>query len=151
MCNRTLKRTSDSIYIHLLRPTFIFCTSALLRLLSSHPISAYGVLPTREIFICWASSFIVFEYVWGIRGWTMETRVLYFEERWAYFLGFGKIFGFIYLIGGGVFIELWVLGLPLSVLTLWAPSMIIRIGLVAILVPFVIPEKLPLFFFLYID
>lgn len=30
-------------------------------------------------------------YKWLYMGWTLEHRLTYLEEHWAYFLGFGKI------------------------------------------------------------
>jgi len=38
----------------------------------------------------WIYAFYSFEYKWINKGWTLEKRIDYFEERWAYFIGFGK-------------------------------------------------------------
>jgi len=39
--------------------------------------------------ICWIYSLYSFEYKWILEGWNLETRLHYFESRWAYFAGFG--------------------------------------------------------------
>ncbi|CAG8483119.1 5279_t:CDS:2 [Paraglomus brasilianum] len=41
------------------------------------------------IFFCWIYAFYSFEYKWTAEGWNLEQRINYFEERWAYFAGFG--------------------------------------------------------------
>mmetsp|Transcript_43873 Transcript_43873/g.68661 ORF Transcript_43873/g.68661 Transcript_43873/m.68661 type:complete len:128 (+) Transcript_43873:56-439(+) len=37
----------------------------------------------------WMTSFYAFEYVWAYIGWDLKTRIQFFENRWAYFAGFG--------------------------------------------------------------
>ncbi|KAJ3326439.1 Etoposide induced 2.4 mRNA [Blyttiomyces sp. JEL0837] len=44
---------------------------------------------TSFMMVNWISAFLCFEYKWVGRGWTLDRRVEYFEERWAYFAGFG--------------------------------------------------------------
>ncbi|CAG8461328.1 650_t:CDS:2 [Paraglomus occultum] len=41
------------------------------------------------MFICWIYAFYSFEYKWTAKRWNLEQRIDYFEERWAYFAGFG--------------------------------------------------------------
>ncbi|KAI9310883.1 etoposide-induced protein 2.4-domain-containing protein [Dichotomocladium elegans] len=38
---------------------------------------------------CIVMSYYSFEYKWLYMGWTLEQRLAYVEEHWAYFLGFG--------------------------------------------------------------
>ncbi|KAI8367665.1 etoposide-induced protein 2.4-domain-containing protein [Radiomyces spectabilis] len=38
---------------------------------------------------CFIMSYYCFEYKWVYYGWTMEQRLLFVEQNWAYFLGFG--------------------------------------------------------------
>ncbi len=38
---------------------------------------------------CLQTGLYAFEYTWINIGWTLPQRILYFEERWLYFLGFG--------------------------------------------------------------
>ncbi|KAI7864977.1 etoposide-induced protein 2.4-domain-containing protein [Spinellus fusiger] len=38
---------------------------------------------------CAIMSYYCFEYKWGYLGWTLEQRLTYLENHWAFFLGFG--------------------------------------------------------------
>ncbi|KAI7848028.1 etoposide-induced protein 2.4-domain-containing protein [Circinella umbellata] len=38
---------------------------------------------------CAIMAYYAFEYKWLYMGWTLEHRLTYLEEHWAYFLGFG--------------------------------------------------------------
>ncbi len=46
------------------------------------PAMAFG-------YSCLQTGLYAFEYTWINIGWTLPQRILYFEERWLYFLGFG--------------------------------------------------------------
>jgi len=39
--------------------------------------------------ICWLYGFYCFEYRWINQGWMLQKQLDYFEEHWAYFIGFG--------------------------------------------------------------
>lgn len=39
---------------------------------------------------CAIMGYYCFEYKWLYFGWTLERRLSYLEQHWAYFLGFGK-------------------------------------------------------------
>eukprot|EP00808_Paulinella_micropora_P015140 g24699.t1 len=39
--------------------------------------------------LCWLYSFYSFDYLWNLQGIAFEDRCQYFQERWAYFTGFG--------------------------------------------------------------
>ena len=69
--------------------------------------------PMSFVFASWLYSFYCFEYVWIRMGWSLERRLKFFEERWAYFLGFG---------------------LPCTLITFWFPQMI-GSGLFALVFP----------------
>eukprot|EP00045_Choanoeca_perplexa_P022442 m.9567 g.9567 ORF g.9567 m.9567 type:complete len:317 (-) comp9448_c0_seq1:58-1008(-) len=49
-------------------------------------------LPLSFLYNCWISSLYCFEYSWINAGWSLQTRVEYFETHWAFFLGFGLPF-----------------------------------------------------------
>eukprot|EP00730_Choanoeca_flexa_P015367 TRINITY_DN7044_c0_g1_i3.p2 TRINITY_DN7044_c0_g1~~TRINITY_DN7044_c0_g1_i3.p2 ORF type:complete len:320 (+),score=48.69 TRINITY_DN7044_c0_g1_i3:115-1074(+) len=49
-------------------------------------------LPLSFLYNCWISSLYCFEYSWINNGWSLQRRVEYFEQHWAYFLGFGLPF-----------------------------------------------------------
>ncbi|KAI9143032.1 etoposide-induced protein 2.4-domain-containing protein [Paraphysoderma sedebokerense] len=64
--------------------------------------------PLSFIYVSWIYSFYSFEYKWVNRGWGLEERCSYFEERWCYFSGFGfpfTLFTFFFpqIISGGIF------------------------------------------------
>ncbi|KAG9097816.1 hypothetical protein FRC06_007162 [Ceratobasidium sp. 370] len=42
------------------------------------------------IFVCWIDAFYCFEFTWIAKGMRLSECVRYEEERWAYFLAFGK-------------------------------------------------------------
>ncbi|RHZ60299.1 hypothetical protein Glove_355g73 [Diversispora epigaea] len=44
------------------------------------------------MYFCWIYAYYSFEYKWINKGWTLEQRIEYFEERWSYFAGFGFTF-----------------------------------------------------------
>eukprot|EP00474_Spongospora_subterranea_P011369 CRZ11827.1 hypothetical protein [Spongospora subterranea] len=41
------------------------------------------------IALTWLYSFYMWEYKWTLQGWSIESRVTFFQRRWPYFLGFG--------------------------------------------------------------
>jgi etoposide-induced 2.4 mRNA len=43
-------------------------------------------------YFCWIYAYYSFEYKWINQGWKLEKRIEYFEEKWAYFAGFGFTF-----------------------------------------------------------
>lgn len=56
----------------------------------------------------WLHALYSFEYKWSLEGWKVETRIEYFERRWAYFCGFGlpaALIGYFFpkWIGSGFF------------------------------------------------
>ncbi|ORX94078.1 EI24-domain-containing protein [Basidiobolus meristosporus CBS 931.73] len=40
-------------------------------------------------YLCWLNAYYSFEYKWINKGWSLDQRLNYFEEHWAYFAGFG--------------------------------------------------------------
>lgn len=76
------KVLSDEIFRSLLVGNYLIITSL------SYFIPIIGpVLSFLQL--CWIYSFYTFEYNWINQGWPLENHLLYFEDRWAYFLGFG--------------------------------------------------------------
>merc|ERR1711916_262107 len=68
--------------------------STTMQLLMLLQASAMAFIPTIGpilcfIYTCWITSLYCFEYSWISAGWSLQKRVTYFEEHWAYFLGFG--------------------------------------------------------------
>mmetsp|Transcript_4326 Transcript_4326/g.6866 ORF Transcript_4326/g.6866 Transcript_4326/m.6866 type:complete len:145 (+) Transcript_4326:556-990(+) len=63
--------------------------------------------------VCWLYALYSFDYRWDKQGGQLLSRLHYFEERWAYFLGFG---------------------FPLAVVTTWSPSLV-AYGLYALTAP----------------
>ncbi|KAI8380095.1 etoposide-induced protein 2.4-domain-containing protein [Blakeslea trispora] len=53
-----------------------------------HKIPFIGV-PLSFLFYCIVMAYYCFEYKWINQDWTMEQRMLYAEQHWAYCLGFG--------------------------------------------------------------
>ena len=45
--------------------------------------------PVSFLYSCWTCAFYCFEYKWGLDGLTLNQQLVFVEERWAYFLGFG--------------------------------------------------------------
>lgn len=41
------------------------------------------------IHLCWLYSWYSFEYKWSMESWSLRRRLVYFERRWPYFIGFG--------------------------------------------------------------
>ena len=65
------------------------------------------------IHVCWVYSLYSFEYTWTHQSWSIPARIQFFEERWAYFFGFG---------------------LPCALITFWSPHFI-GSGIFALLFP----------------
>eukprot|EP00128_Syssomonas_multiformis_P011083 Colp12_sorted_trinity150504_noHs@10682 len=63
----------------------------LLLLLQAVAISFIPVLgpPVSFCYLSWLYAMYCFEYKWMNKGWALERRLDYFENAWAYFLGFG--------------------------------------------------------------
>ena len=40
--------------------------------------------------LSWLYGYYCFDYRWGFDGWTLDQRLLYFEQNWPFFAGFGK-------------------------------------------------------------
>mmetsp|Transcript_16346 Transcript_16346/g.24619 ORF Transcript_16346/g.24619 Transcript_16346/m.24619 type:complete len:298 (+) Transcript_16346:98-991(+) len=55
------------------------------------------------VHVCWLYSLYSFDYKWDKEGRRLDNRLQYFEERWAYFLGFG---------------------FPLAIVTAWFPWLV---------------------------
>ena len=69
---------------------------ALLMLTSfSAQVALLGCVPVvgRPItfwLLSWLYGYYCFDYRWGYDGWTLDQRLLYFEQNWPFFAGFGK-------------------------------------------------------------
>ena len=63
----------------------------LLFLLQGAGLSIFPMFGTVANFVIysWIYAFYAFEYVWSYKGYTLEKRIKYFEERWGYMLAFG--------------------------------------------------------------
>ncbi|KAG9291658.1 hypothetical protein G9A89_022077 [Geosiphon pyriformis] len=83
--NRFLMQLADEIYRAFLFMNYL-CVSTLVYL-----VPFIGPLISFML-ICWIYAFYSFEYKWINKGWNLEQRINYFEERWAYFAGFGFLF-----------------------------------------------------------
>ncbi len=77
-----LSLISDEIYRTILLLNFMAVPSVL------HLIPKIGPWMTFVGF-CWVSAIYCFDPKWANRGWSLETRLAYFEQHWAYFAGFG--------------------------------------------------------------
>jgi etoposide-induced 2.4 mRNA len=63
--------------------------------------------PLQFVGMSWLYGYYCFEYKWGLSGWSLENRLLFFESNWAFFAGFGSpcvlaTFFLPSLVGGGV-------------------------------------------------
>jgi len=60
-------------------------------LLQGAGLSIFPMFGTVANFVIysWIYAFYAFEYVWSYKGYTLEKRIKYFEERWGYMLAFG--------------------------------------------------------------
>lgn len=54
-----------------------------------NPVTRFALEGLQFAITAWMASFYCFEYSWIRRGWDFQRRVTYFEQRWAYFFGFG--------------------------------------------------------------
>ncbi|KAJ1567854.1 Etoposide induced 2.4 mRNA, partial [Cladochytrium tenue] len=77
-----LKRAADESYRLLLLLNYALAVALAAAL--PRPVG-----PTLAFLLCdWLVAFLCFEYKWASRGWTLDRRIEYFENRWAYFAGF---------------------------------------------------------------
>jgi len=75
-------------------------------------VSAVSLIPyvgqvLKFILMSWLYAYYCFDYKWGLRRWSLEKRLFFFETNWAFFAGFGSpcvlaTFAFSPLVGGGV-------------------------------------------------
>ncbi|KAF0980720.1 hypothetical protein FDP41_013203 [Naegleria fowleri] len=77
-----IKKITDLIY----RPIIFFIFLLQASLVSVVPI--FGTI-TSFVLYSWLYAFYAFEYVWSYKGYSLERRIKYFEERWGYMLAFG--------------------------------------------------------------
>ncbi|CAG8614111.1 10982_t:CDS:2 [Funneliformis mosseae] len=83
--NRALGLIAAEIYRAVLFMNYLFFATTIYILPIVGPIISF-------IFFCWIYAYYSFEYKWINRGWKLEQRIQYFEEKWAYFAGFGFTF-----------------------------------------------------------
>ncbi|EXX63360.1 EI24-domain-containing protein [Rhizophagus irregularis] len=83
--NRMLRLMADEIYRAILFMNYLVFATII------HIIPFIGPI-ISFISFCWIYAYYSFEYKWINKGWKLEKRIEYFEERWAYFAGFGFTF-----------------------------------------------------------
>ncbi|RUS17457.1 hypothetical protein BC937DRAFT_89961 [Endogone sp. FLAS-F59071] len=83
-----LSRLPDEIY----RALFFANYFVLVSLLHSIPFVGHILSP---LFFTWITAYYCFEHKWISLGWKLEQRLDYFEEHWAYLVGFGFPFALI--------------------------------------------------------
>lgn len=66
-------------------PTLFLLQSHLLSILAPHLLGS--VISTLHLSLLYSLS--AFEYIWFSRGWEPHRRVLFVEDNWTYFIGFG--------------------------------------------------------------
>jgi etoposide-induced 2.4 mRNA len=80
-----LQLIADEIYRAILFMNYLIFATIIYILPIVGPIISF-------IYFCWIYAYYSFEYKWINQGWKLEKRIEYFEERWAYFAGFGFTF-----------------------------------------------------------
>ncbi|KAJ3191789.1 Etoposide induced 2.4 mRNA [Irineochytrium annulatum] len=80
--DRLLKRIADESYRALLLFNYLATAAAM------YSVPVVGPFLSFALFN-WIGAFFSFEYKWASKGWTLERKLEYFEDRWAYFAGFG--------------------------------------------------------------
>jgi len=80
--NGVLSILSDEVYRTILLLNFMAVSSLL------YVVPKVGSIVS---FVCfsWVSAIYCFDPKWANRGWSLETRLAYFEQHWVYFAGFG--------------------------------------------------------------
>eukprot|EP00299_Pterocystis_sp_00344_P012094 c5761_g1_i1.p1 GENE.c5761_g1_i1~~c5761_g1_i1.p1 ORF type:complete len:332 (-),score=29.30 c5761_g1_i1:48-1007(-) len=46
-------------------------------------------IPLSVVLVSWLYAFYCFEYIWTMQSWPLDRQITFFENRWAFFLGFG--------------------------------------------------------------
>ncbi|KAL7751997.1 hypothetical protein RI367_002525 [Sorochytrium milnesiophthora] len=97
----------EEVYRALLFLAFLAIASVLYMVPLPAPLNSLGALFSFT-HVAWLYGYYSFEYKWIIRGWSLEQRMRYVEENWAYFAGFGfpctmMTFFFSTVVAGGIF------------------------------------------------
>eukprot|EP00042_Codosiga_hollandica_P027833 m.141414 g.141414 ORF g.141414 m.141414 type:complete len:312 (+) comp52600_c0_seq2:271-1206(+) len=101
------------LYMYLIVSIADVVKTTLLELLLLAQAWALMFIPTigpifSFVYTSWLCSLWCFEYAWVSEGWDLKRRIEYFENKWAYFLGFGMPFTivtsyFSFMISSAVF------------------------------------------------
>lgn len=131
---------TDEIYRSLLFGGFLMQTTLVLYIPYIGPTLSF-------ICVAWIYAFYSFEYNWINAGWSLDTRMLYFEQRWCYFLGFGipctaLTFFFPQFVGAGVFAMLFPLYILISFVAKPVPAKLDREYSLRFL-----PDRVSIFYF----
>lgn len=109
MSTKKMNRSITSVFADEVYRIILFSLYLMQTTIAYYAIPVFHIGPIISfVLVCWLYAYYSFEYCWMGEGWNLEQRLKYFEERWAYFCGFGVpctvlTFWFPQLIGGGLF------------------------------------------------